>query len=175
VLGDDLVVLRPWRDDDVEAVFRACQDPDIQYFTQVPVPYLRQHAQGFVAAAAEQWEDATGAQFAVTDRISGELLSCMGLMEADWPARQIAAGYWTAPWARSRGVTRRALGVATQWALSDGGFERVVLEVEQANPRSAAVALATGYFPTDDPIDSWELKGVLRHFVHYAITRPTAH
>lgn len=95
----------------------------------------------------------------------------MGLLDADWSLRQIGAGYWTAPWGRSRGVTRRALRLATDWALTDGGFDRVVLEVEQANPRSSAVALAAGYLPTGDPIDSWELKGVLRHFVHYAIIR----
>ena len=70
---------------------------------------------------------------------------------------------------RSRGFTRRALRLATRWALTDGGFDTVVLEVEQDNPRSTAVVLAVGYEPADVPIDSWELKGSVRHFVHYRI------
>jgi RimJ/RimL family protein N-acetyltransferase len=39
------VRLRPWRTDDVEAVFAACQDAEIQSWTQVPVPCAREHAE----------------------------------------------------------------------------------------------------------------------------------
>jgi RimJ/RimL family protein N-acetyltransferase len=50
------VSLRPWRADDVDAVFAACQDAEIQRWTQVPVPYAREHAEGFVSGiAAETW------------------------------------------------------------------------------------------------------------------------
>ena len=40
--------LRPWNPADADAVHRACQDPDIQRWTAIPVPYLPEHAQGFV-------------------------------------------------------------------------------------------------------------------------------
>jgi RimJ/RimL family protein N-acetyltransferase len=170
-LSDGVVLLRQWRLDDADAVFAACQDPDIQHYTQVPVPYLHEHAVGFVAGAPAQWADGTGAQFAVTDAVSGGLLGCMGLMEADHERRQVGAGYWTAPWGRSRGNTRRALRLATDWALTEGGFDTVVLEVEQDNPRSTAVVLAVGYEAADRPIDPQELKGTVRRFVHYRITR----
>ena len=43
------LLLRPWRPDDADAVHRACQDPDIQRWTTVPRPYLREHADAFVA------------------------------------------------------------------------------------------------------------------------------
>lgn len=170
-LTDGVVLLRPWRAEDAEEVFRACQDPDLQHFTQVPVPYLLEHAVGFVTDAPRQWVDGTGAQFAVTDPASGQLLGCMGLLEADRDGGQIGAGYWTAPWGRSRGLTRRALRLATAWALGEGGFDTVVLEVELDNPRSMAVVRSVGYVPGDAPIDSWELKGSMRHFVGLRITR----
>ena len=169
-LTDGVVLLRPWRPEDTEEVFRACQDPDLQHFTQVPVPYLLEHAVGFVADAPRQWADGTGAQFAVTDPTTGQLLGCMGLLEADRDRGQIGPGYWTAPWARSRGLTRRALRLATGWALSDGGFDVVVLEVELDNPRSMAVVRSVGYVPGDAPVDSWELKGSMWHFVGLRIT-----
>lgn len=41
------VRLRPWWDDDVDAVFAACQDAEIQRWTEVPVPYRREHAAAF--------------------------------------------------------------------------------------------------------------------------------
>ena len=170
-LTDGAVLLRPWRPEDAEEVFRACQDADLQHFTQVPVLYLLEHAVGFVADAPRQWAEGTGAQFAVTDPTTGQLLGCMGLLEADRGRGRIGAGYWTAPWARSRGLTRRALRLATGWALGDGGFDVVVLEVELDNPRSMAVVRSVGYVPGDAPIDSWELKGSMRHFVALRITR----
>ena len=35
-------------DTDVDAIYDACQDPDIQRYTTVPSPYGRQDAVGFV-------------------------------------------------------------------------------------------------------------------------------
>jgi hypothetical protein len=45
------VRLRPWRPDDAGAVFAACQDEEIQRWTEVPVPYLREHADGSSASS----------------------------------------------------------------------------------------------------------------------------
>ena len=71
--------LRPWRPGDVPAVFAACQDAEIQRWTQVPVPYLREHAEGFVTEiAASTWADG-GALFAVEPRDGGPLIGSIGL------------------------------------------------------------------------------------------------
>lgn len=45
---------------DIPAVFDACQDPLIQRYTTVPSPYALEHAEGYVARAAESW--ASGAE-----------------------------------------------------------------------------------------------------------------
>lgn len=47
-LTDGTVVLSPPTDADVDAIFLACQDPEIQAWTTVPSPYEREHAEGFV-------------------------------------------------------------------------------------------------------------------------------
>lgn len=161
--------LRPWRAGDIDEVLRACQDPDIQHFTRVPVPYRREHAEGFVAGAARQWSDGSGAPFAVTDPVTGHLIGSVSLMQADHERRITEAGYWTAAWGRGRGHTRAALRAATRWALAQGGFETVTLQVEQDNPRSAGVAAAVGYRRADLPVDHVALKGTVRAFVTYQI------
>ena len=52
------VALRRWRSSDVDEVAGVCQDPDIQRWTAVPVPYTRQDAVDFVTGVAvEQWRD----------------------------------------------------------------------------------------------------------------------
>jgi RimJ/RimL family protein N-acetyltransferase len=173
-LGDDLVILRTWLPGDADGVYAACQDPDIQHFTQVPVPYLREHAELFVRQGPEYWSTAESAAFAITDRLSGNLLGACGLLDVDQATRQTGAGYWVAPWARSRGVARRALVLVTTWALRTGGFERVFAEVEEANPASTAVVLAAGFTRADRPVELAELKGTTRYFVTYERSRTTA-
>ena len=59
------VRLRPWRADDAGAVYEACQDPEIQKWTQVPVPYRIQHAEHFVGELAPRTWGEGGGLFAV--------------------------------------------------------------------------------------------------------------
>lgn len=167
VLSDDQVCLRGWLPKDADPVYVACQDADIQYFTRVPDPYLRADAESFVAQGPKHWSAGQAAGFAITDGASGELLGACGLLGVDHHTRRTGAGYWVAPWARSRGVARRALLLVTGWALGAGGFERVFVEVEEANRASTAVALAAGFTRSDAPAEASELKGTMRHFVTY--------
>jgi RimJ/RimL family protein N-acetyltransferase len=44
VLVDKALMLRPWHLDDRLAVYEICQDPAIQEFTTVPVPYTKEIA-----------------------------------------------------------------------------------------------------------------------------------
>lgn len=137
------VRLRPWRPDDAGAVLAACQDPEIQRWTEVPVPYLPEHADGFVAdTAAQTWRDG-GALFAVEPLDGGDLVGSMGLFP---PRNGVGeAGYWTAPEQRGRGLTAEALGVLTGWALDVVGVHRVELLVDPANTGSRRVAETAGF------------------------------
>ena len=51
----------------------------------------------------QAWADGTGAPFAVCDPATGELLGSCGLVSIDQDGTG-EIGYWTAPWARGRGV-----------------------------------------------------------------------
>lgn len=137
------VRLRPWRPDDAAEVLAACQDPEIQRWTQVPVPYAAEDAQGFVTGIAPQtWADG-GALFAVEPLDGSALVGSIGL----FPPRDGfgEAGYWTAPAHRGRGLTAEALGVLADWALDDVGLHRVELLVDPANDGSRRVAEAAGF------------------------------
>ena len=137
------VVLRPWRVDDVDAVTAACQDPAIQRWTQVPVPYERAHAEGFVGAIAEGTHADGGALFAVVDRESGALAGSIGLFPPDDGVGEI--GYWTVAEHRGRGLTAEAVRVLADWALDERGLHRVELHVDPANTGSRRVAERAGF------------------------------
>jgi RimJ/RimL family protein N-acetyltransferase len=137
------VRLRPWHPDDVPAVFAAAQDPEIQRWTQVPVPYLREHAEGFVTGiAASTWADG-GALFAVEPRDGGPLIASIGLFPPQDGYGE--AGYWTVAAQRGQGYTAEALRVLTAWAFEQVGLHRVELHIDPGNAGSLAVARSAGF------------------------------
>ncbi|MGR6317400.1 GNAT family N-acetyltransferase [Micromonospora soli] len=143
---EDGLLLRPWHAEDADAVYRACQDPDIQRWTTVPRPYLPEHALGFVTAISGQaWADGTGAPFAVCDADTGELLASCGLVSIDRALDSAEVGYWTAPWARGRGVAVRATRAVARWAFDALKLRRVIWQAEVGNHASRLVALRAGF------------------------------
>ncbi|WCN82460.1 GNAT family N-acetyltransferase [Micromonospora sp. LH3U1] len=144
-ITEDGVLLRPWRDADADAVHKACQDPDIQRWTTVPRPYLPEHALGFVTEMSRKaWAEGTGAPFAVCDPATGELLGSCGLISID-RAGTGEIGYWTAPWARGRGVMVRASRAVARWSFDTLGLRRLIWQAEVGNHASRLVALRAGF------------------------------
>ncbi|MGC4850051.1 GNAT family N-acetyltransferase [Micromonospora sp. DT15] len=142
---EDGVLLRPWRETDAEAVHRACQDPDIQRWTTVPRPYRPEHAHGFVTEMSRKaWAEGTGAPFAVCDPDTGELLGSSGLTSIGEDGTG-EIGYWTAPWARGRGVMVRATRAVARWSFDTLGLRRLIWQAEVGNHASRLVALRAGF------------------------------
>jgi RimJ/RimL family protein N-acetyltransferase len=138
-----VVRLRPWREDDVEWVFAACQDAEIQRWTVVPVPYRRQDAVFFVVENAARTWAAGGALFAVETVDTNELTGAMSLFA---PHDGVGAGgYWTVAAHRGRGCTAEALRLLTDWALDSVGLRRMELVVDVTNVASRRVAERAGY------------------------------
>lgn len=152
-------LIRPWRADDADAVYRACQDPVVQRWTNVPRPYLPEHAEAFVTAFTENsWETGSGAPFGVFDAATGELLGSTGLVTISPNRSQAEIGYWIAPWARRRGHAIAAARGVGRWALATLDLTRLNWRAEVGNHGSRLVAERIGV----------RVEGVLRQ----AITRP---
>lgn len=140
------LLLRPWMPADTAGIHRACEDPDIQRWIPLPTPYLLEHAEGFVTGVATTaWDDNTGAHFAVCDAATGELLGSCGLVSIDQARRSAEVGYWTAPWARGRGIAVGAIRAMARWAFRELGLRRLVWQAEVGNHASRLVALRAGF------------------------------
>jgi RimJ/RimL family protein N-acetyltransferase len=168
-LADDAIRLRPPTAADVGAIAAACQDPDIQHFTFVPVPYAEEDARAWVAAAPAVRGAGTALNLLAVDRADDTVLGAVGLLRPDRDARSVEIGYWVAPDARGRGVATRAVRLLAPWALDTLRLARVALDVDVPNAASRAVARRAGFTPEDAPPAPFETKGRTWMLVSYSL------
>jgi RimJ/RimL family protein N-acetyltransferase len=145
------LLIRPWRPDDAEALYLACQDPDIQRWTSVPSPYRRADAHEFVGVRAPAgWANGTAAPMGVFDLATGLLLGSCRLAgisppaSGDEPARSAAIVYWTVPGVRGRGIALTAVRAVATWAFSFFGLSQLIWTAELGNHAARLVALRAG-------------------------------
>lgn len=139
------VVLRPLRPDDVDAIVAACQDPEIPRWTQVPQPYTRDDAAGWIATHDAVRAAGEEAPFAIVDPDSDALLGSAGYTRFDWDHAVGEIGYWVAAWGRRRGAATAATRELAAWGFAVLGLERVEVWVHPDNAASLRVAARAGF------------------------------
>jgi RimJ/RimL family protein N-acetyltransferase len=145
-LSDGVVTLRPWTLDDVQAIARACDEPEIaRWIHQMPSPYGEQDAREYVLATQAAWGEGSGAFFAIVDEASGEPVGSIAIHVTDLLFGNVEVGYWAAAEARGRGLTTRALRLISRWAIDDVGAVRVQLRADVHNTASLRVAEKAGF------------------------------
>jgi RimJ/RimL family protein N-acetyltransferase len=147
-LTDSTIGLRPPRPGDVPAMVAACQDPEIPRWTRVPVPYLREDAERFLAIAASEAAAGTGVAMAIAELGSDRLIGTVGLMEVDAAQGYGEIGYWIAAPARRRGAATRAVVLLRDWAHAELGLTEIELLPHRDNRPSQRVAERAGFTDT---------------------------
>ena len=143
------LLLRPWRDDDVDDLLAAYRDPVLLSWTQNPVSTPAE-ARAFLRRSRQGWAAGRRFSFAVLEPSpDGERLVAHVLLKEVTPGRSDAeVGYWTAAPARGRGVAPRAVTAVTEWAFArfgGAGLTRLELLHQVDNPASCRVAEKSGY------------------------------
>jgi RimJ/RimL family protein N-acetyltransferase len=145
-LTDGTVLLRPLDDGDVDVVTEACQDPETQAWTTVPVPYTRDDAVEFVTtnrADGAGWTSGRNPLWTVClapDRRYGGALDLR--LDEDGSAE---VGYALAPWLRGRGLMQRALRLGCRYGFEELGLARIVWYAHLGNTASRRTAEAVGF------------------------------
>ncbi|MER5176774.1 GNAT family protein [Streptomyces sp. NPDC002896] len=147
-LTTDRLLLRTVDPDDADAVYAACQEPDIQRWTTIPSPYLREHADGFVGQLVpDGWRDALRFTLGVFLRDGtprgGELVAMVGIDMRSLGTGEI--GFWAAKEHRGNGYVTEAALAVSRWAFTSVGIDRVEWRAEVGNEGSRAVALRAGF------------------------------
>jgi RimJ/RimL family protein N-acetyltransferase len=141
------LVLRPYRSEDADPVYRACIDPESRRWLTLPDPYTPDDAVEFVgtttvAARAENRGLLTAVE------ADGELVGSAGLHFTSTLLGP-GIGYWIAPWARGQGYAAEAARALADWAFAHAA-PRVHLFADVANGASQAVARRAGF--TDEGV-----------------------
>lgn len=145
----DRLLLRPFRPEDTEAVFIACQDPGIQRWTTVPSPYAREHAEAFVTTICpDGFRTGAAFTFGVFVRETGELVGAIDVRperSPGGPAHRGEVGYWTAREQRGRGYTGEALDALARWSFTELQLGRLEWRAHVGNTASRRVAERAGF------------------------------
>ena len=142
----DPIVLRPLTVNDIDVELAMCQDPQMQRWTTVPVPYNREHATDFIAKAAAGWQAGTSLELAIEaldDDGAPRWAGNLGLRPDGAGAAEV--GFALAPWARGRGVMSRAVRMMLTWGFTELDLQVVHWKAHEGNWASRRVAWACGF------------------------------
>ncbi|WP_324793886.1 GNAT family N-acetyltransferase [Streptomyces cyaneofuscatus] len=146
------LLMRPWREEDVPVLLEAYDDPAMRQWIRTPASTPEEAAR-WLELQDEGWESGTRFSFAVTDTArGGELVGNLVLKRLGPDTERAEVGYWTAAWARGRGVAPRALEALTDWAFTafaDEGLVQLELLHQVDNVASCRVAEKAGYAFTE--------------------------
>jgi RimJ/RimL family protein N-acetyltransferase len=120
-------------------------DPAVQRFTRIPVPPPTGFPAQWLSTYLVGRQEGTRIGFAVVEHETGEQLGMAVAPTIEPEAATAELGYVVAPKARGRGVATVALGLLTDWALSELGLERLELRISVDNVASKRVAERCGY------------------------------
>jgi RimJ/RimL family protein N-acetyltransferase len=154
------VRLRAWRQDDLEALVEAMNDPEVVRRMVYPSPFTEQDGR----EALQLYSSAPGS-FAVTDDDDG-LLGAVWVRDVGEGRGQI--GYWTRPHARGRGIGSEALRLLVPRGFGLG-FARLQLLVDPENVGSVRVAENAG-FRREGVLRGWmDLRDGRRDLIMYGL------
>jgi RimJ/RimL family protein N-acetyltransferase len=165
-LTDGRISLRTLVATDEDAAFQACQDPEIQRWVPVPVPYLRENARDFVHNWKEGWTAAAHGALAIADVSSDRLLGAIGLSPIE---HRLSVGYWVVPEERGRGIATDAVRLLAAWALRTLSYPRLELYHFIGNEASGRVAEKAGFRREGILRRYADLRGETRDCVMYSL------
>lgn len=160
--SDGVVVLRLWREDDVNAQLAAWRDPTFRKFSDW-APRNAHEAVQRIQAQRSMRAEGLGVAFAICGPDpSQQALGEVSINGIDPTNCSASIGYWLTPEARGRGVVTRAVRLAARFAFDRLGLIRLELTCGPNNAASAAVAKRAGFTFEGRLRSNYLFRGVFR-------------
>lgn len=144
-LTDDELILRPWREADVNQQLAAFSDPIfLEHSDWAPT----NRADALLRLRQQDEARVRGSEidFAVVEATHpATVLGGISLNQVDQEQGRASIGYWLTPAARGRGVAGRAVRILARWAFRSLGLARLEITCGPNNTGSQKVAERTGF------------------------------
>jgi RimJ/RimL family protein N-acetyltransferase len=129
-LGTERLVLRGWRDEDLDAWAAICADDEVVRSLGRPAGLSREDAWREMAFLAGHWQLKGLGHWALEERASGELVGRAGLLEPEaWPGLEV--GWLVARPRWGRGYAGEAARAAMEWAATQPRAPRVICQAAE--------------------------------------------
>jgi RimJ/RimL family protein N-acetyltransferase len=161
-LQTERLLLREWRDADLDAYAELCADPEVMRFLGGPV--AREQAWRQMALFAGHWALRGYGLWALERREDGRFAGRAGLWRPEgWPGLEIGWALRRDAW--GAGHATEAARAAIGWAREALGADGLISVIDPANAASEAVARRLGMAPdapgelSGKPVVIWRLNG----------------
>jgi RimJ/RimL family protein N-acetyltransferase len=137
------LLLRPFRDTDLDAYAAMCADPDVMRFVGDRGVLSRDDAWRQMAMLVGHWQLRGFGMWAVEERTTGAFIGRVGLHFPDgWPDREVAWALARSYW--GRGFALEAARAALAHAFGPLAWERAISLIDPQNARSIGLAERLG-------------------------------
>jgi RimJ/RimL family protein N-acetyltransferase len=167
ILSTQRLVLRPWQQGDVDAVLAWAADERFSRFLPLPRPYLRQHAEEFVASRMQaDWTTAPAFAITLRGRTIGDINARIEPVHA-----RAEIGYGIAPSWWGRRYTSEAARAVVTWLFESYGLAKVLARADAENVASWKLMEAIGMSREAFHPSHRVLRGERRDEVVYGVVR----
>jgi len=169
--GNDLVLLRPWRDGDLPVIAEASRDPYIPQITSVPARYTPAEGAAWLQRQHDQLARGQGCPMAICARATGEVVGLATIAGITWVHRRGDIGYWLLPRHRGHGYARAAAALLPGLA-AEIGLVRIEALIEPWNMASQAVCRSLGFTEEGLLRSYYRIAGESRDMIIFALLLP---
>ena len=145
-LETENLILRPFKDGDVDDYFGVLDSPEVRRWLHIPESLDRSDAWQQMAWFVGQWELRGTGHWALEEKKSGQFVGRAGLHRPerhDWPGVEV--GWLLHPDYWGRGYATEAGAVAVRYGFEDLQVDKLFSCILPENHRSQAVAKRLGF------------------------------
>ncbi len=152
-LETERLILRPFREDDVDAYAAVLQAPEVRASLHLPDDVGREDAWLGMAQQLGQWELRGTGQWALEEKATGIFVGRGGMFfpeRSDWPGIEIGWTLHPAQW--GKGYATEAGAAAVEYAFAHHDVDELYSLILLENHASQAVARRLGFTPWQERV-----------------------
>ena len=173
-LGDNRLLLRPFRLQDADELFVAARESIAEVGHWLPwchENYTREESSTWIEARAQAWRDGVEYSFAVIDSVGGRFVGGCGLNQFDYDRQRANLGYWVRTSATCTGHGTAAARLLARWGAEVLHLERMEIIAAVGNIASQRVAVKLGAMREGIARSRIRIRGVQYNAVVFSLVR----